>query len=274
MSLGLSITLYKKDIGKDFKFKRNLFEEELELSKDRACLFYELNWAGVRYENTYLINKYIVENNFKETKLENIIEEKDYLLAYKNLKEVELPNMESLIEVIQAPEKLYTGEYKEHYDFRFMTGKEVKENEIINNETLKLFDIEETKIDYKKRNESVTSALNILSLNLWNGANGECLSLIYENKYKTPYVLTKGKLQKVKNEKQLFVYDLSDILPKRQRVLKNELKHVEDILNRVQRGRKLVEKDNTYIGIKSEQIFDIIEYFYKDKNATLYLNFG
>lgn len=274
MSLGLSITLYKKDLKKDFKFKRTLFEEELELSENRACLYYELNWAGVRYENTYLINKYIVENNFKETKIEDIKEDKNYLLAYKNLKKAELQTVESILDAIKAPETFYTGEYNDHYDFRFMTGKEVNENEIINNETLKLFDIEETRIDYNNRKESVTSALNILSLNLWNGANGECLSLIYENKYKTPYVLTKGKLQKVKNEKQLFVYDLGDILPKRKRVLKNELKHVEDILNRVQRGRKLVEMDNTYIGIKSEQIFDIIEYFYKDKNATLYLNFG
>ena len=274
MSLGLSITLYKKGIKKDFNFKRNLFEEELELSENRACLYYELNWAGVRYENTYLINKYILENNFKETNISDIKEEKYYLLAYKTLKEAELPTMESILEVIKTPEKLYVGGYNDHYDFRNMSGKEIKEHELINNETLKLFDLEETKKDYDSRKEQITSALNILSLNLWCGANGESLCLTYENKFKTPYVFTKGKIKKAKNEKQLFFYDLNEPKQKRERVLKNELKHVEDILKRIQRGRKLVETDNTYIGIKSEQIFDIVEYFYKDKTAVLYLYFG
>lgn len=207
------------------------------VEEDLIDIEYDLNWSAVRFEKTYLLKKFIFENIELDTEI--------------------------------ITDQLYM-ELSDNFDMRIVNGSEVNKNNkfILNSKVEEFFKDESV--------EKPLSALNLLSMGLWNGFNGEYFEIRKQKplKRKILMIIDKKGLKKLKidNEKE-YVAKVND----EQKIVKPlvlQKKFINLYKNSLNNTMRVAENDSTYMGRKSKDIIEVLKIFLEEEEACFYACFG
>jgi hypothetical protein len=234
MGLDLYYNLKLKGV-KESLFLNNEYED-IEKKEDYVDVYYRLNWNGVRLESTHLLIRFI-EKYLQKFDIKDIDNDKKYMIIYKDLCIQEIKTGSDIINI------------KKDYD-------------------LLILEINLVQKFLNEQNKNLpVNLLSILAFFEWRGSNGEYIELYYrkERGIRLKTEIKKGKRKKILYKKEVMFLKKDNI--------EKEFdidSYVKIFQPKIDLAKELLKNDFTYIGIKSKEIIEVLNYFFKNyKNKKI-----
>lgn len=160
-------------------------------------------------------------------------------------------------------------ENEEYYIVEVKTGFQYKKGKDLTKDSCAIL-LTRAKDFIENNKEAPASALNLLSLGLWSGGNGEYFEVKREKRLARKILMTKDKTLKI-DRSLVFVAYVENQGRSEIKVLNENLKEYKQILRNTLRE---AEADNDYISENSVTLIKLISYFLEHEDSTLFANFG